>query len=766
LKRPAEVGEVIQRKSERSSKGSLFGGLNVELRPALIGLRSLQNATLGKPEVCVGVLDGPVDLSHPCFDGANVRRLNTLVQDPAGGGPMSVHGTHVTSVIFGQPGSPVAGIAPHCQGVVAPVFDDLQERRLSQLDLARAIEHAVQEGAHVINISGGEQSPDGQAEGVLQRALQLCKDSNVLVVAAVGNDGCACLHVPAAIQSTIAVGALGENGRPLETSNWGESYKSNGILAPGENISGAAPGGGEVSLTGSSFATPIVSAVAALLLSVQVKEGRRPDPRAVGEALLESAVPCSPPESPDCRRYLVGTLNIPGAYASVRKGGSSAMASINTTPAQHMPAVSTAPEADAGIAEISGMGITAAASHPGEGRREAAPPDAAPKAPETGPAATYEEIPAQPATVPAQLATLQTTDGTSASRDFGSIERPASSRPSLSPYAPLNNVVPAGDCGCGNGKKSYVYSIGNLSYDLATEADRDAFRQLMPDQDLANEGQPPVLVPANPYDVRQLVPYLNDHPYESRNLIWTLNLDLTPIYAIEAEPAYAEDVYQVFRVALSNQALPPDDENYVSRVSIPGVLTSRTKRLFSGQVVPVVIAQPRGLYSWNETRLIDAVIQQLSAEHEGIDQNALRLTIRMLLDKVYYQFRNLGQTSADRALNYAGTNVFSFAEGLIGPPGAPAGGGLVGQGLLSARVIPGGGDTIYTIDTIIVSKSPYCRIDSDCWDVQITFFNPENNRNARCVYQLTYDVSKEMPVSLAPVHQFLVAPSVTLVSNG
>jgi len=636
---------------------------------------------------------------------------------------------------------------------VAPVFEDLQERPLSQLDLARAIEQAVQEGAHVINISGGEQSPDGQAEGVLQRALQLCEDSNVLVVAAVGNDGCACLHVPAAIPSTIGVGALGQDGKPLESSNWGESYKSNGILAPGENISGAAPGGGKVSLTGSSFATPIVSAVAALLLSVQVQEGRRLNPRAVGKALLESAVPCNPPDSPDCRRYLVGTLNIPGAYASVRKGGRSAMASIITSEAQHTPAVFTSPEADAGSPAISGMGITAAgSSHPGEGRGEVTP-DAVPTTAEAGAAANSAEIPAQPVSLPAQSATLQTTDGAAASSEPVSIVRLAPPRPSLSSYTPLSNVVPSGDCGCGNGRKSYVYSIGNVGFDLATEADRDAFRELMPRQNVAARGQPPVWVPANPYDVNQLVTYLDDKPYESTNLIWTLNLDLTPIYALEAELAYAEDVYKVFREALRNHALPSDDENYVSRASIPGTLTNRTRRLFSGQVVPVVVAEPRGLYTWNETKLVDAIIEAVTGEQEGVDLNALRLTIRMLLDKIYYQYRNLGQTSPDRALNYAGTNAFAFAEG------------ITSRGLLSARVIPGGGDTIYTIDTITVSKSPYCRIDSDCWDVQITFFNPENNRNARCVYQYTIDVSREMPVSLAPVHQFLVAPSVTLATN-
>jgi subtilisin family serine protease len=112
----------------------------------LTGLGPAQSAMLGDPGICVAVLDGPVDLSHPCFAGANVRRLDTLVGDPAGRGRMSLHGTHVASLIFGQPGSPMFGIAPKCRSLILPIFRDIREGHLPQLDLARAIEQAVQEG--------------------------------------------------------------------------------------------------------------------------------------------------------------------------------------------------------------------------------------------------------------------------------------------------------------------------------------------------------------------------------------------------------------------------------------------------------------------------------------------------------------------------------------------------------------------------------------------------------------------------------------------
>jgi PatG C-terminal/Subtilase family/PatG Domain len=663
----------------------------------------------------VAILDGPVDLAHPCFAGANLARLDTLASAAIDAGPASSHGTHVASLIFGQPGSSVVGLAPRCRGLIAPIFRDGAERFVSQIDLARAIEQAVAAGAQVINISGGERSPDGQPDGTLRRALELCEGSDVLVVAAVGNDGCSCLHVPAAVPSVLGVGALGVDGEPLWTSNWGPAYRSNAILAPGENIRGAAPWGGTASLTGSSFAAPLVSGVAALLLSAQASQGRAIDPRAAGQALLRSALRCQPPDSPECRRYLVGVLNVPGAYAFVEKEGRTLMASDSSTEAPHPAEGTLAAETGAG-----GPGTA--------GRPQAA------------------------------MAGVTMAGGVSPAA--------CSCQGGASDAAP-RGVAVAGDCGCGGGAgaTSYVFAIGEIGFDFGTEARRDSFRQLMPRWSVGGDRQPPggggqapgdaypvegggegssppppVTIAPNPYDPVQLVDYLDNNKADSTKLIWTLNLDLTPIYAVEAEPAYAEEVYQVLRSALRNQSLPSTDPNYVSRVSIPGVMTGRTRRLFSGQVVPVVTAQARGLYTWNENELVQAIV---SAVGGGFAAQQVQQTIRNYLDKIYYQLRNLGQSSPDRALNYAATNAFIFAEG-------------VAQGLMSSTNLPGG-QNLYTLDTISVSKSPYCRIDSDCWDVQVTFFDPENDRRARSVYLYTIDVSDEMPVSLAPTHQFFTA---------
>jgi cyanobactin maturation PatA/PatG family protease len=249
------------------------------------GLKNLQKQTKGSSNITVAVLDGVVDTNHPCFNGANLTRLPTLVQHQATAGQMSTHGTHIASLIFGQPETEIAGIAPNCRGLLAPVFGD-DKRKLSQLDLARAIEQAAENGAQVINISGGSLSDIGEAEDWLVRAVEMCADRNILIVAAAGNDGCDCLNVPAALPAVLAVGATDARGHPLDFSNWGETYQSQGILAPGENILGAKPGGGTLQLSGTSFAAPIVTGVVALLLSLQEARGETPNPQAVREAIL------------------------------------------------------------------------------------------------------------------------------------------------------------------------------------------------------------------------------------------------------------------------------------------------------------------------------------------------------------------------------------------------------------------------------------------------------------------------------------------------
>ncbi|MEG3898957.1 MULTISPECIES: PatA/PatG family cyanobactin maturation protease [unclassified Microcoleus] len=646
-------------------------------------IQQLWASTKGDSTICIAVLDGVVDQNHPCFTGADLTRLPTLVAGEASAnGSMSAHGTHVASIIFGQPGSPVQGIAPKCRGLIVPVFAD-ERLKLSQLDLSRAIEQAINAGAHIINISGGQLTDFGEAEGWLEKAVSLCKENNVLIVAAAGNDSCECLHVPAAMPTVLAVGAMDEQGKPIDFSNWGETYQNQGILAPGENILGAKPGGGTIQLSGTSFATPIVSGVAALLLSLQLQRGEKPNPQKVRTALLETAIPCSPTEIDDTHRCLVGKLNIAGALQYL----------IGETVSEELETVAA-----------SGCGCGS---------------------PQTSDALPNSQIPeevliTEPAEVvaatPAPIPTFNPPSFTSSStpRQVAMSNR-------------ASNYVTASQAPSELADANLVYALGTLGYDFGSEARRDSFKQLMPGATMDNTA-----LPANPYDARQMVDYLADTLSEAKALIWTLNLELTPIYAIEPVGGFARDAYAVLQQLLTGQIQPEDNAEYVERVSIPGVLPGRSVKLFSGQVVPVIeLYNIRGLYGWKVNNLVNAAINTVRATATDAQEDAIRRTLSSFLNRIYYDLRNLGTTSQDRALNFAATNAFQAATTFAQ---------AVAEGM--------------ELDSITVEKSPFCRPDGDCWDVKLKFFDPENSRRAKRVYRFTIDVSDLIPVTLGDVRSW------------
>ena len=53
------------------------------------GLKELWAETLGDPRICIAVLDGPVDQSHPSLVAANLTKLETLVSGFVNQGPSS-----------------------------------------------------------------------------------------------------------------------------------------------------------------------------------------------------------------------------------------------------------------------------------------------------------------------------------------------------------------------------------------------------------------------------------------------------------------------------------------------------------------------------------------------------------------------------------------------------------------------------------------------------------------------------------------------------
>jgi cyanobactin maturation PatA/PatG family protease len=264
-----------------------------------------------------------------------------------------------------------------------------------------------------------------------------------------------------------------------------------------------------------------------------------------------------------------------------------------------------------------------------------------------------------------------------------------------------------------------VYALGALGYDFGTESRRDSIAQHM-DQ------------PANPHDVSQILAYLDQNPWEATSVIWTLNLEATPIYAVQPKGAFAAETYARLRQFLREQLAEG-----VERVSIPGWVGGRV-RLIGGQVVPVIHPMPRGMYSWTVRALVEAAAgEQPAAASPKKDKDLYQQktdAIGNFLHRIYDEFRNLGIAPEDRARNYAGTNA-----------------------LLAARVFEDAARAEIDLDTIDVARSPICRPESDCWDVKLTFFDPKRTlERARKVYRFTVDVSDPVPVMVGSVGSWFV----------
>jgi cyanobactin maturation PatA/PatG family protease len=276
-----------------------------------------------------------------------------------------------------------------------------------------------------------------------------------------------------------------------------------------------------------------------------------------------------------------------------------------------------------------------------------------------------------------------------------------------------------------------AYALGNISYDFGTEARRDSFKQLMPPVDIDGN-----VVPPNPYDARQMVAYLGIHNYEARALIWTLNIELTPIYALEPTGAFGADLYEMLTEMLAGEVLAENDPDHIQRISIPGRLSGRTVRLFSGQHVPVLqLENPRGSYGWKTNALLQQASSAVSSKAGSTaDAGTVAANLRSFLDRVYYDLRNLGVLSSDRALNFAATNAFQAAT-------------VFSEAL-------GAGMQLEDVET---EPSPFARADADAWDVKLKFFDPDNTRRARRVYRFTVDVSDMMPVTLGEVRSWTSA---------
>ena len=783
------------------------------------GIKALWHSVSGgDPEVRIAIIDGPVDTTHPTLSNARLTFDHPPAVTPTAA-VRSEHGTHVASILVGQPDSAVLGLVPNCTAIVLSIYTEREDGDLapsSQATLALAINRALAAGAHLINISSGQLTPTGQPQRILVDAVHACAKAGTLIIAAAGNDGCRCLQVPAALDTVLAVGACDLDGRPLPFSNFGDAYLDNGILAPGDQVKGASPNAHVALRSGTGFATPVVTGVAALLLSRLRAAGRDASPHAVRTALLQSAIPCT--AGNDDARCLAGRLDVPGAIAAllqteadadagvspaqprappthVRPAQRPSLAPVFTSPAMREGTMANSMTTAASAPRILGPDGTALVASAAVTPSEPPPQPLSPQiaiAAGTGAASPVAESTAvMPAAPPQAAGTIWVPMSMPAMA-------PAAWGPSqpgaMMPNVPTSALRPAGvtaamqprsaDCGCGGVRPSQAtaaapqmaFPIGRLYYDFGTEARLDYFVQAIAnwrnglagrvtEPDEFGPGRDKSGDTAAPYNPEILVRYLmNQTPTEQRAAgrcrkqfprRQRYHLDphhrRCPDLFDQAIRCVRTWVYSSLVMALFLQEVspfPPGDERTITmftkpkgagaryskpplepvgeRVTIAGQLDGSTTRLMNGTVLPTLTADWRGFYQWAITNLY------LPSEDGGAPVPPPGL--REFLERIYNEFRNVGVSPQDRALNYSAINAHN-----------------------ANRIFQSMGGTGMRLDTVEVDRSVICRPESDCWDVTYRFFDPENVlTKSRQVFQYTIDVSDLVPVAVGPLRQWQV----------
>ena len=239
--------------------------------------------------VRIAVLDAGFNTAHPYMAGAQViaRRdyVGSSVPDTAG----EAHGTATWSLLAANQPGRLVGVAPDAQYILARTEYAPSETRVEEDNWVAGVEAAESLGVNIITSSLGYLSFDNGFTYTYQQlsgdvaVTSIAADSaavrGTLVVVAVGNGGPRphTLETPADATDIVAVGATDSLGRVATFSSRGNTPDGRikpEVVGPGLNVSVAGLTGGLVVESGTSFATPLVAGVAALV------QGTRPGQRA------------------------------------------------------------------------------------------------------------------------------------------------------------------------------------------------------------------------------------------------------------------------------------------------------------------------------------------------------------------------------------------------------------------------------------------------------------------------------------------------------
>ena len=209
-------------------------------------------------QVTVAVIDSGVDMDHQFLQGRILSSSKSVIgnsyDDEHG------HGTHVSGIIADNTPENVKILAVQALNAAG---------KASDYQIASAVNYAVSQKVDVINMSLG--GPDVWNNNVLKTAIKNAYDNNITICVAAGNEADnARYYYPANSPYCITVAALAKNGYPdYDYSNYGSVVD---VCAPGSDIFSSFPGGDYVEASGTSMATPFVSAACAMKILLNGKD--------------------------------------------------------------------------------------------------------------------------------------------------------------------------------------------------------------------------------------------------------------------------------------------------------------------------------------------------------------------------------------------------------------------------------------------------------------------------------------------------------------
>jgi subtilisin family serine protease len=240
----------------------------------LVRLTPLIDRTSGRPELTIGLIDGPVVMDHPELANQHIREIpgNGSGACTQANSTACLHGTFVAGILSAKRGSAAPAICPNCTLLVRPIFAETTAANgempsATPEKLAQAILDCIDAGARVLNMSAALAQPSMKNERTLEEALDQAARRGVIVVAAAGNQGTLGSTAITCHPWVIPVVGYDLQGRPMNHSNLGNSIGRRGLGAPGDQITSLGAEGKPLTLGGTSVAAPFVTGAIALLWS-------------------------------------------------------------------------------------------------------------------------------------------------------------------------------------------------------------------------------------------------------------------------------------------------------------------------------------------------------------------------------------------------------------------------------------------------------------------------------------------------------------------